>query len=545
MMADIVVIPNGRPSSMDETSLAKMMAARYRREFVDLRNFRIQHELFRSVPVDIMFRYNFVPLEQLETKLVIAVSDPSKLMVMDEISGLLGQKISVRVATLSQITDLLKKTEQSQRVLDEATEGLTFDVLSSEDNQDETLSIEKLTSEEDISPIIRLVDTMVFTALERRASDIHLETFDDSLLVKYRIDGVLQQAMAPIAREHHQTILSRIKVMSELDIAERRVPQDGRFRVRYKGRLIDFRVSIMPTVHGENAVLRVLDKESMSEKFKHLTLDVVGFAEEDLRRFRRYIKEPYGMVLVTGPTGSGKTTTLYAALNEIKSDEDKIITIEDPVEYQIRGITQIPVNEKKGLTFARGLRSILRHDPDKILVGEIRDQETAQIAINSALTGHLVFTTVHANNVVDVLGRFLNMGVEPYNFVSALNCILAQRLVRQVCEFCVRDVHYSDADLIASGLEPAEWRGFNFREGTGCIECGGTGYRGRSAIHELLELDDEIREMLLAKKPGSEIRKKAREKGMGFLRDSALERVRAGVTTLKEINKVTFIETGR
>jgi type IV pilus assembly protein PilB len=389
------------------------------------------------------------------------------------------------------------------------------------------------------------VDTTIFTALERRASDIHLETFDDSLLVKYRIDGVLQQAMAPIAREHHQTILSRIKVMSELDIAERRVPQDGRFRVRYKGRLIDFRVSIMPTVHGENAVLRVLDKESMSEKFKQLSLDVVGFAEKDLTRFRRYIKEPYGMVLVTGPTGSGKTTTLYAALNEIKSEEDKIITIEDPVEYQIRGITQIPVNEKKGLTFARGLRSILRHDPDKILVGEIRDAETAQIAINSALTGHLVFTTVHANNVVDVLGRFLNMGVEPYNFVSALNCILAQRLVRTICDFCAHEITVSDEELKQNGLDPAEWQGFKFREGAGCIECAGTGYRGRSAIHELLELDDEIREMLLEKRPGSEIRKKAKEKGMMFLRDSALDRVRAGVTTLREINKVTFIETGR
>jgi len=430
-------------------------------------------------------------------------------------------------------------------VLDEATEGLTFDVLSSEDNPDENISIESITSEDDISPIIRLVDTTIFTALERRASDIHIETYDDSVIVKYRIDGVLQQAMAPIAREHHQTILSRIKVMSELDIAERRVPQDGRFRVRYKGRLIDFRVSIMPTVHGENCVLRVLDKESMSEKFTKLSLDVVGFAEKDLARFRSYIKEPYGMVLVTGPTGSGKTTTLYAALNEIKSEEDKIITIEDPVEYQIRGITQIPVNEKKGLTFARGLRSILRHDPDKILVGEIRDAETAQIAINSALTGHLVFTTVHANNVVDVLGRFLNMGVEPYNFVSALNCILAQRLVRNICTFCVHDVHYTDEELVASGLNPEEWRGFTFREGAGCIECAGTGYRGRSAIHELLELDDEIREMLLLRRPSSEIRKAARNKGMDFLRDSALDRVRQGLTTLKEVNKVTFIETGR
>jgi type IV pilus assembly protein PilB len=528
----------------DETERARALARRYHAEFVDLKNFKIQHELFKSVPVDMMFRYNFVPLEQLQGRLAIAVSDPSKLMVLDEISGLLGQRLVTRVATLTQITDLLKKTEQSQRVLDEASEGLAFDVLSG-DSTDESISIERLAADDDLSPIIRLVDTTIFTALERRASDIHLETFDDSLLVKYRIDGVLQQAMAPIAREHHQTILSRIKVMSELDIAERRVPQDGRFRVRYKGRLIDFRVSIMPTVHGENAVLRVLDKESMSEKFTNLSLDVVGFAAEDLRRFRKYIKEPYGMVLVTGPTGSGKTTTLYAALNEIKSEEDKIITIEDPVEYQIRGITQIPVNEKKGLTFARGLRSILRHDPDKILVGEIRDAETAQIAINSALTGHLVFTTVHANNVVDVLGRFLNMGVEPYNFVSALNCILAQRLVRQVCDFCAHEVVYTDAELVENGLDPAEWHGFRFREGVGCMECGGTGFRGRSAIHELLELDDEMREMLLAKKPGSEIRKKARDKGMAFLRDSALERVRAGITTLREINKVTFIEAGR
>jgi type IV pilus assembly protein PilB len=527
----------------DEISRAQALARRYHSEFVDLKNFRIEHELFKSVPVDIMFRYNFVPLEQREGRLVIAVSDPSKLMVLDEISGLLGQRLLVRVATVSQITDLLKKSEQSQRVLDEASEGLTFDVLSSEDNPDESISIESITTEDDISPIIRLVDTTIFTALERRASDIHLETYDDSLVVKYRIDGVLQHAMAPIAREHHQTILSRIKVMSELDIAERRVPQDGRFRVRYKGRLIDFRVSIMPTVHGENCVLRVLDKESMSEKFTNLSLDVVGFAAKDLARFRKYIKEPYGMVLVTGPTGSGKTTTLYAALNEIKSEEDKIITIEDPVEYQIRGITQIPVNEKKGLTFARGLRSILRHDPDKILVGEIRDAETAQIAINSALTGHLVFTTVHANNVVDVLGRFLNMGVEPYNFVSALNCILAQRLVRNICTFCIRDVQYTDDELLASGLKLEDWKGFHFREGAGCIECAGTGYRGRSAIHELLELDDEIRDMLLLRKPGSEIRKAARDKGMLFLRDSALDRVREGLTTLKEVNKVTFIES--
>jgi len=538
---------NGNPATtQDEVEHGKDLARRYRCEFVDLKNFHIQHELFRKIPVDLMFRYNFVPLEdRSDGRLVVAIADPSQLMMIDEIGLLLGRRITTKVASLSQISDILKKTEQSQRVLEEASEGFALDVIAEDENADETISIEKLTAETDISPIIRLVDTTIFTALQRRASDIHIETRDDSVVIKYRIDGVLQQAMQPIAKDHHSTIISRIKVMSELDISERRVPQDGRFRVRYSNRSIDFRVSIMPSIHGEDAVLRVLDKESMSEKFHKLTLDVVGFGDEDLRKFRRYIKEPYGMVLVTGPTGSGKTTTLYAALNEIKADEDKFVTIEDPVEYQIRGITQIPVNEKKGLTFARGLRSILRHDPDKIMVGEIRDTETAQIAINAALTGHLVFTTVHANNVVDVIGRFVNMGVEVYNFVSSLNCILAQRLVRLICEFCKKEVRYTDEELEASGLNLQEWASIPFYEGEGCIECAGTGFRGRSAIHELLELTDNVREMILAKKPSSEIRRAAREEGMHFLRESALDRVRRGLTTLKEINKVTFIETTR
>jgi type IV pilus assembly protein PilB len=535
------------PDANDEQKRAHELARRYRCECVELRGFKIQHELFRKVPVELMFRYNFIPLEELaDGRLAIAVADPSQLMVIDEISLLLNRRVLPRVATLTEITDILKKTEQSQRVLDEAGETFTLDVVHDDDaNGDETISIEKLTQESDISPIIRLVDTTIFTALQRRASDIHIETRDDCVVIKYRIDGVLQEAMKPIAKEHHSTIISRIKVMSELDIAERRVPQDGRFRVRYNGRFIDFRVSIMPSIHGEDAVLRVLDKESMSEKFHKLTLDVVGFSDYDLKKFRQYIAEPYGMVLVTGPTGSGKTTTLYAALNEIKSDEDKIITIEDPVEYQLRGITQIPVNEKKGLTFARGLRSILRHDPDKIMVGEIRDQETAQIAINSALTGHLVFTTVHANNVVDVIGRFLNMGVEPYNFVSSLNCILAQRLVRLICRHCKQEVHYSDAQLEAGGLKPEEWRGIPLYEGPGCIECGGTGFHGRTAIHELLDLTDHIRELILERRPSSEIRRAARDEGMHFLREAALDKVRDGITTLKEVNKVTFIESTR
>jgi type II secretory ATPase GspE/PulE/Tfp pilus assembly ATPase PilB-like protein len=526
-----------------ERDQARRLAERYRCPFVDLREQRIDPELFRSIPAELMFRYKFVPLESHETTLTVAMADPSQLQLTDELSLLLGKRLQIKVATTSQIDDLLKRTEQSQRVLDQATEGFTLQVVGDDEDSDENISMDKLTrADTGVSPVVRLVDTVIFTALERRASDIHIETRNTEVAVKYRIDGVLQYAMQPLAKEWHATILSRIKVMSELDIAERRVPQDGRFRVRYKGRFIDFRVSIMPSVHGEDAVLRVLDKETLSEKFHNLTLDVVGFDQQDMTRFRRYIHEPYGMVLVTGPTGSGKTTTLYAAINEIKNDEDKIITIEDPVEYQVRGITQIPVNEKKGLTFARGLRSILRHDPDKIMVGEIRDQETAQIAINSALTGHLVFTTVHANNVTDVIGRFINMGVEPYNFVSALNCILAQRLVRVICENCKKRVQYSAEVLKESGLDPGEWMQVPFYEGPGCLECSGSGYRGRTAISELLDLSDRIREMIINRRPTSEIKKVAKEEGMTFLRDSGLGKIRAGVTTLREINKVTFLD---
>ena len=527
-----------RLDAREEEQRARDLAQRYRCDFIDLKNFPIDPELFRNIPAEWMFRYNFVPLSMVQGQLLMAIADPSELMLRDELGVLLGKKLMVRVARASQIQDILKKSESSQRMLEEATEGLT---LIKEDETGEEISIEKLTNEAE-SPIIRLVDSTIFNALERRASDIHIHSEDNDVNIKYRIDGVLQQAMQPIAKEHHSTIISRIKVMSELDIAERRIPQDGRFRVRYKGRRIDFRVSIMPSIHGEDAVLRVLDKESMSEKFSQLSLEVVGFGEPDLKKFRRYIREPYGMVLVTGPTGSGKTTTLYAAISEIKTEEDKIITIEDPVEYQLKGITQIPVNEKKGLTFARGLRSILRHDPDKILVGEIRDSDTAQIAIQSALTGHLVFTTVHANNVVDVLGRFMNMGVEPYNFVSALNCILAQRLVRVICEHCKRTFQPDEALLAESGLSLWPGASNTFYEGAGCLECGGTGYRGRTAIHELLDLSDHIREMILDRKPASEIKKAALEDGMTSLRDCALQKVIAGETSLKEINKVTFIE---
>ena len=523
-----------------EAAHARRLAERYRLEFVDLSRFSIDHELFRSIPAELMLRYGFVPYRREGQALVIVVSDPTDLPMIDELGVLLATPIKVTVGAPSAIQSILKKSESSQRVLEDATESFQLQILRDDDGGDEALTVEKLTA--DASPVIRLVDTTLYSAIQRRASDIHIETQDDAVHVKYRIDGVLQPAMRPIDKRFHSTIISRVKVMAELDIAEKRVPQDGRFKLRMPGKTIDFRVSIMPSVHGEDAVIRILDKESISEQFHELRLDILGFPEDELRRFRKYIAEPYGMVLVTGPTGSGKTTTLYAALSEIKSIEDKIITIEDPVEYQLRGITQIPINEKKGLTFARGLRSILRHDPDKIMVGEIRDAETAQIAINSALTGHLVFTTVHANNVLDVLGRFLNMGVEAYQFVSALNCVLAQRLVRNICAHCKRPATITRAMLEESALDPSLEHSGLFFEGAGCMECGGTGYRGRTAICELLDLSDNIRELILGRRPTSEIKKAARDEGMRFLRESAVEQVLKGVTTLREINKVTFVE---
>jgi type IV pilus assembly protein PilB len=540
--ANVIAGAASAPDEQQERDYARKLAERYRYAFIDLREQRIDPELFRAIPADLMFRYNFVPLEVQNNLLSIAAADPGQVQSSDELPLLLGKKLLIRVATARQIGDLLKRTEQSQRVLEQATEAFALQTSKEEEESEETISGDRLTRDSTASPVVRLVETIIFTALERRASDIHIEARDAEVAVKYRIDGVLQHAMQPIAKEWHSTVLSRIKVLSDLDIAERRVPQDGRFRVKYKGRYIDLRVSIMPASHGEDAVLRVLDKETLSEKFQNLNLDVIGFSAEETHRFRRYIREPYGMVLVTGPTGSGKTTTLYAAINEIKSDEDKFVTIEDPVEYQVRGITQIPVNEKKGLTFARGLRSILRHDPDKIMVGEIRDQETAQIAIQSALTGHLVFTTVHANNVTDVIGRFINMGVEPYNFVSALNCIMAQRLVRVICPNCKKPKKFSTEELKEAGLDPAVWANVVLVEGAGCLECSGTGYHGRTAICELLDLTDRIREMIIDRRPTSEIKRVAREEGMITLRESGVAKVRAGITTVKEINKVTFVE---
>src|SRR5687768_8771481 len=524
-----------------EAARAQRIAEQYGFPYVDLEHFQVDHGLFRDIPLELMIRYQFLPEHREDGAISVVVGDPTDVLKLDELELLLGAPLIVKVASPAAIRDKLQRSESTQRVLDEATEGFRMQLVAEDEDGEETVTIDSITQQE-TSPIIKLVDSIVFNAIQRRASDIHIETRDNEVVVKYRIDGVLYEALEPIDKRHHATIISRIKIMSELDIAEKRVPHDGRFKLRITGRTIDFRVSIIPTAHGEDCVIRILDKESMSKEFKNLRLDILGFDDGMLARFRKFIKEPYGMVLVTGPTGSGKTTTLYAALSEIQSSEDKIVTIEDPVEYQLRGISQIPVNEKKGLTFARGLRSILRHDPDKIMVGEIRDEETAQIAVQSALTGHLVFTTVHANNVVDVLGRFLNMKVDLYNFVSALNCVLAQRLVRKICPHCKHPAQISRKLLDDSGLDPAVYSDFTFYEGPGCIECNGTGFLGRLAVSELMDLSDHIRELILDRRPASEIKRAAKEDGMTFLCESALEMVFRGVTTLREINKVTFVD---
>ncbi len=533
------------PDAVAGASLERTEAERRAHElgvpFVELGADAFDREIIAEIPIDLMVRHAFLPLARTaDGGLEVALADAGDIVNINAIEGLLDVPVHIRAATASSIEEALRMAGAGERILAEVRRGFEEQPEATV-NDDEGITLGRLATSDD-PPIVRLLNTTILNALERRASDIHIETRENAVWIKYRIDGVLYPAIDPIDRRHHDALVSRVKVMSDLDIAEKRVPQDGRFKLNLQSRKVDFRVSIMPSIHGEDAVIRILDKRYLSEEFADLRLDSLGFGGTQLEKMRKYIREPYGMFLVTGPTGSGKTTTLYAALSEIRTEEEKIITIEDPVEYQIDGITQIPVNEKKGLTFARGLRSILRHDPDVIMVGEIRDPETASIAVQSALTGHLVFTTVHANNVFDVIGRLLNMGVETYNFVSALNCVLAQRLVRLLCEHCKEAVTPSQRLLSESGLDAAEMAHHTFYEGTGCDVCHGTGYHGRTVIAELLELTDHTRELILDRRPVSEIKRYALEQGMRLLRHSALERAMAGETTLQEINKVTFVE---
>ncbi len=520
-----------------DVDLSKALAERFSLPWIDLGDYQLDTNLLATLPPDVPYQYRFVPLAYEQGGLAIAVADPTDIMRLDELELLLGIPLLIHLAAESEITSLLRAGGGSRRVLRDVAEDFMLQLVKETDKGEEVLSAENVSS--DTSPIIKLVNTTLLDALNRRVSDIHIETGHSGVSIKYRIDGVLFPASDPIDLHFQAPIISRLKVMSELDIAERRIPQDGRFKVRFNGKSVDCRISIMPSSYGEDAVIRILDKEGIADQMQKLSLESLGISPRELPRIRHKIREPYGMVLVTGPTGSGKTTTLYAALTEIHTGEEKIVTIEDPVEYLLDGVLQIPVNEKKGLTFARGLRSILRHDPDTIMVGEIRDAETAQIAVQSALTGHLVFTTVHANNALDVVGRFIHMGIDPYNFVSSLNCIMAQRLVRQLCRKCRRAAQYTDQQLQDAGIEPSRRRGLLY-EACGCDECNGTGYRGRSAIVELLELNDQLRDQIINRAPATQLKQLARQQGTVFLREAAVEKFLDGETSLREINRVTF-----
>lgn len=537
---------------IDDEKLARIMADQYACRYVDL-NEIADPKLLKLVPVEFMVKNRFVPHALSGDTLEIAMAEPMDYFkVAGELGMMLDHEIAIVVASESRIDLLLKRIErlnEQERMEELGASGLGDAGGASDDrlhmvkksaSGEYVLSAERI--EESESKIVGRVDFTIFDAINKGASDIHFETTDYGMIIRYRIDGTLHQVAEPLPVQDQALIVSRLKVMSELDISETRVPQDGRFKLKVGDRFIDFRVSVLPASFGENVVIRILDQEKLAAGVGGLRLSNMRLPDHELIRIRRMIRAPYGMFLMTGPTGSGKTSTLYRALSEVNSKDTKIITIEDPVEYQLRGITQIPVNEKKGLTFAKGLRAILRHDPDKLLVGEIRDRETAEIAVQSALTGHLVFTTVHANSSFEVINRFIHMGIEPYNLMSALNCIVAQRLIRTLCD-CKVAVNHPDGELRASGLDPSLCRDQVFYDAKGCHRCKGTGYRGRKAIIELVELDDDMKEMFIKRASASDLKRKATGGGTTFLRGAALHEVRFGETTLAEANRVTFIES--
>ena len=532
-----------REGLIDEEQLAMIIASQYYYSYVELEGIK-DPDILDIIPTKMMLDYLFIPYEKEGQTLIVAVAEPMEFIkAIDSLEVLIDMPISIVISSEKKIREIIKKIESDQSVLETVSDDMRLSLVKESEKGEETLSLEKVSSEE--SPIVRLVDSTILDAINKRASDIHIESSDQGIIIRYRIDGMLHQATEPVAIQHQSPIISRIKVMSELDISEKRVPQDGRFKLKVGDRFVDFRVSIIPTVFGEDSVIRILDRESLMPDAKEYQLETMRLPEKELSRIRRLIHAPYGMFLVTGPTGSGKTTTLYTAISEVNTPYEKIITVEDPVEYQLKGIVQIQVNEKKGLTFAKGLRAILRHDPDKILVGEIRDEETAQIALQSALTGHLVFTTVHANSSFEVINRFIHMGIEPYNLVAALNCILAQRLIRTLCE-CKEVVPPDEKEeyLRDSGLSYEKYRDYTFyrEKPLGCDLCKGSGFKGRRAIIEIIEMTDEMKEIFIEKLSITGLKKKAKESGTTFLREAALELVLSGDTSINEANRVTFIE---
>lgn len=526
-----------------EEQYSQEYAKRLDLDYISLLDFVVPSELFEILSVSYAVKLHVVPYRKEGETLFVVVSDLSDLDREKKLQTITGCKIHFLISSAKDIEIALRRSESSVKLLEHVSRAFESDITIDED----TVPIEQVLNTEDIderdpASVVQLINSIILAALQRKASDIHIESSEQSLSIKYRIDGVLYFATKSLGKKFHTPLVTRLKVMSELDIAEKRIPQDGRFKLSVNHRAVDFRVSILPTSHGEDVVIRILDKMSLTDALKNLSINYLGLDDEIVKQLRRAICEPYGLVLITGPTGSGKTTTLYAALTELNDGEVKIITVEDPVEYQIPGITQVQVNEKKQLTFARGLRSILRHDPDKIMVGEIRDSETAKIAIQSALTGHLVFTSVHANNTFDVIDRLYHMDLDVHSIVSALNCVLAQRLVRKICSSCKKKIHIDDKYLEFSGLDPEKYRHQDWYEGEGCDACYYTGYAGRSAIAEFLKITPRMRDVLLKHSSTLELRKIAYEEGMLPFRKAGIAKALAGETSLKEVNRVIFIE---
>ena len=517
----------------------RRLAATVRFQALSMDDLHRLQTAFDVLPFADAMQHECLALREPSGALLVVFGDPFDAGVRAWAEERIAAQFSFRLAQPADIRAYLSRHEESMRAMDSVL-GASLQGDTTLAEAVESLSIASIS--EDDSPVVKLVSSTIYDALKSLASDIHVETTATGLTIKYRIDGVLVTVGTVASTEIAEHVLSRIKVMAELDISERRLPQDGRFKVSVKGRAIDFRVSVMPSIFGEDAVLRILDKQALTDQLSGLQLGSLGFDADSIERIRWLAREPYGMLLVTGPTGSGKTTTLYAVLTEMNSGLDKIVTIEDPVEYQLPGVLQIPVHEKKGLTCARGLRSILRHDPDKIMVGEIRDRETAEIAVQAALTGHLVLTTVHANNVFDVFGRFAYLGIDPYMFVSALAGVWAQRLIRVNCARCSAPVTLDPDEIAALGLDVQRLDGYRPMKGAGCGDCRGTGYRGRRAIAEVLELNDELRELIIERKPVRLIREAARRHGARSLRQTALALVAAGQTTLEEVRRVTLGE---
>ncbi len=526
---------------ISDEQLAQLIAKQYSCKYARIDSMN-EPELLKLLDIDFIIKNKILPFNFYDNHLVFAVADPiDYFKVIEEIEILLEYDFSFVIVSSRKLDKFLQKLEASKDLVD-VSEEMRLSVVKESDKGEYEISTEKVDSEE--SPVVKLIDSTILDAINKNASDIHFEGSARGLIIRYRIDGMLHQITDPLDMGGTNPVISRLKVMSELDISEKRIPQDGRFKLKIKDRFVDFRISVLPTIFGEDAVVRILDQQRMAPVKGDLSLGEMDLEKIELFRLRRQIKAPYGMFLMTGPTGSGKTTTLYRALSEVNTKNSKIITIEDPVEYQLQGITQIPVNEKKGLTFSRGLRSILRHDPDRILVGEIRDPETAQIALQSALTGHQVFATVHANSSFEVINRFVHMGIEPYNLVTALNCIVAQRLIRKLCK-CKVKKKMSEKILVESGLNPKKFQHITFYDAYGCENCKGTGYDGRKAIIEHVELDGDIREMFIKQVSTLVLKKHALDKGVVFLRDAAINEVVKGVTTLEEANRVTFIDSAR